>query len=99
MGYFDGDRMVALSMGYIKHWYSGTEYMINEFCVDRHLQGKGIGSSFMKAVERCLSEIGIQHIFLLTDRNVPAYSFYLRNGFAEQTGNVAFAKRIDENQL
>jgi hypothetical protein len=25
--------MVGLSMGYIKHWYEGTEYFINEFCV------------------------------------------------------------------
>ena len=96
LGYFDGERMVALSMGYIKHWYSGTEYIINEFCVDRHLQGKGIGSSFMKAIETHLAENKISQIFLLTDRDVPAYSFYQHNGFTEQIGNVAFAKRVCE---
>lgn len=96
LGYFDGERIVGLSMGYIKHWYSGTEYIINEFCVDRQLQGKGIGSSFMKAVEAYLSENGIRQIFLLTDKNVPAYSFYQHNGFTELTGNVSFAKRIGE---
>ena len=94
LGYFDGARLIGLSMGYVKHWYSGTEYIINEFCVDRQLQRKGIGSSFMKAVEAYLSENGISQIFLLTDRNVPAYSFYQRNGFTELTGNVSFAKRI-----
>ena len=96
LGYFDGDRMVALSMGYIKHWYSGTEYIINEFCVDRLLQGKGIGSSFLKAIETYLSEHKISQIFLLTDRNVPAYSFYQHNGFTEEISNVAFAKRVCE---
>ena len=96
LGYFDGERIVGLSMGYIKHWYSGTEYIINEFCVDRQLQGKGIGSSFMKAVEAYLSENGIRQIFLLTDKNVPAYSFYQHNGFTELTCNVSFAKRIGE---
>ena len=96
LGYFDGERIVGLSMGYIKHWYSGTEYIINEFCVDRQLQGKGIGSSFMKAVEAYLSENGIRQIFLLTDKNVPAYSFYQDNGFTELTRNVSFAKRIGE---
>lgn len=96
LGYFDGDQMVALSMGYIKHWYSGTEYIINEFCVDRHLQGKGIGSSFLKAIETYLSEHKISQIFLLTDRNVPAYSFYQHNGFTEEISNVAFAKRVCE---
>ena len=94
LGYFDDNRLVGLSMGYIKHWYSGTEYIINEFCIDRRLQGKGIGSSFMKAIEAYLPENGIRQIFLLTGKNVPAYSFYQRNGFTELTGNVSFAKRI-----
>lgn len=94
LGYFDGDRIMGLSMGYIKHWYSGTEYVINEFCVDRHSQGKGIGTAFMKAIEAYLSEKGICQIFLLTDKDVPAYTFYQHNGFTEQIGNVAFAKRF-----
>ena len=94
LGYFDGDRIMGLSMGYIKHWYSGTEYVINEFCVDRHSQGKGIGTDFMKAIEAYLSEKGICQIFLLTDKDVPAYTFYQNNGFTEQIGNVAFAKRF-----
>ena len=94
LGYFDGDRIMGLSMGYIKHWYSGTEYVINEFCVDRHSQGKGIGTAFMKAIEAYLSEKGICQIFLLTDKDVPAYTFYQHNGFTEQIGNIAFAKRF-----
>ena len=94
LGYFDGDRIMGLSMGYIKHWYSGTEYVINEFCVDRHSQAKGIGTAFMKAIEAYLSEKGICQIFLLTDKDVPAYTFYQHNGFTEQIGNVAFAKRF-----
>ena len=96
LGYFDGEVLTALAMGYIKHWYSGTEYIINELCVDRQRQGQGIGSSFLKAIEEYLSENGISQIFLLTDRNVPAYQFYLKNGFQEQAGNVAFAKRTGE---
>ncbi len=94
LGYFDGDRLAGLSMGYIKHWYSGTEYIINEFCVNRETQRKGIGSDFMKAVETYLRENGISQIFLLTDRDVPAYSFYQKNGFTESMGIAAFSKRI-----
>lgn len=94
LGYFDGDRLVGLSMGYIKHWYTGTEYIINEFCIDRKMQGKGIGSAFMNAIEEYLPERGVCQIFLLTEKTVPAYSFYKRNGFQEQEGNVAFAKSI-----
>ena len=43
-GYFDGDQLVALSMGYIRHWYSGTEYYVDELCVARHLQGKELAA-------------------------------------------------------
>ena len=93
-GLFDDDELIGIALGYVKHWYSGTEYIINEFCVDRHSQGKGIGTAFMKAIEAYLSGKGIRQIFLLTDKDVPAYTFYQRNGFTEQIGNVAFAKRF-----
>ena len=97
LGYFDGERLVALSMGYVKHWHRGTEYVIDEFCVDRSEQGKGVGSGFMRAIEAYLLKNGIDHIFLQTDSDVPAYGFYLRNGFAELKGHVSFAKQIGEN--
>ncbi|MBR6008047.1 MAG: GNAT family N-acetyltransferase [Clostridia bacterium] len=96
LGYFDGERLAALSMGYVKHWYKGTEYVIDEFCVDRQRQGRGIGTAFMKAIEAYLAENGIFGIFLQTENNVPAYGFYLHNGFSELTGHVSFAKRTDE---
>lgn len=97
LGFFDDRRLVAVSMGYIKHWYTGTEYCIDEFCVARHFQGRGIGSGFMKAIEEYLLKSGITHIFLQTDRSVPAYEFYKKNGFDELTGHVSFAKRLRRN--
>ena len=93
LGYFSEDRLVGLAMGHIKHWHTGTEYFIDEFCVARDQQGKGIGSSFMKAVEDFLTERQIVQIFLLTERDVPAYTFYTHRGLRELEGNVAFAKR------
>ena len=95
LGYFDGDRMVGLSMGHVKHWYTGTEYYIDEFCVARPYQGKGVGTGFMKAIEAFLLERQIVQIFLQTDRNAPAYEFYTHRGFHELAGHVSFAKRID----
>ena len=29
----DADELIGISLGYIKHWYSGTEYIINELCI------------------------------------------------------------------
>ncbi len=25
-GLYDGDELIGMSLGYIKHWYTGTEY-------------------------------------------------------------------------
>ena len=93
-GYFDGGRMIGLSMGHVKHWYAGTEYILEEFCIDRRFQGRGVGGAFLREIEARLLESGISRIFLQTEESVPAYSFYMRNGFRELKGHVSFAKRF-----
>ena len=91
-GLYDDDELIGISMGYIKHWYSGTEYIINEFCIKTGRQGSGAGSFFIAEIEKAIKELGLKQIFLLTDSNVPAYHFYKKNGFVECTTNVAFSK-------
>lgn len=94
LGYFMDGEMVGLSMGHIRHWYSGTEYYIDEFCICRNRQGHGIGTKFLKDVEQYISNMGMTHIFLQTERNVPAYDFYKKNDFYELTEHVSFAKKL-----
>ena len=95
LGYFLEGRLAALAMGHVKHWYTGTEYCLDELCVARDLQGRGIGSAFLEAIEAFLLQNGICQIYLQTERDVPAYGFYLRRGFTELEGHVSFAKRLD----
>ena len=94
LGYFDGGDMAALSMGHIRHWYEGIEYIIDELCVRTDCQGRGVGTAFLRDMEAFLRQRGMKHIFLLTERTVPAYRFYRKNGFIELKDNVAFAKRL-----
>ena len=63
-------------------------------CVDREMQGRGIGSMFLVEIEHCLSRRGITRIFLQTDRDMPAYTFYIHSGFQEMEGHVSFVKKI-----
>lgn len=79
-------------MGNIKHWYTGTEYYIEELCIKREEQGRGLGTQFLKAIEGYIKSKGITHIFLQTERTVPAYSFYKKKGFVELTEHVSFIK-------
>lgn len=93
-GLYDNDELIGISMGYIKHWYSGTEYIINELCIRTDRQGMGAGSFFLSEIEKSIKEIGLKQIFLLTDSNVPAYEFYKKNGYVELESNVSFAKTV-----
>ena len=94
LGYWDEEQLTGIAMGHIKHWYTGTEYYIDELCVSRSLQGRGIGSSFLKEIEAYLEEHGIVQIFLQTERTVPAFRFYQNRGFEVLEDHVSLAKQI-----
>ena len=93
-GLYDADELIGISLGYIKHWYSGTEYIINELCIRTDRQGAGAGTFFIREIEKAIRELGLKQIFLLTDSDVPAYEFYRKNGFTELKTNVAFSKCV-----
>lgn len=93
-GLFEGEALIALSMGRVKHWYTGTEYCIDEFCVRADKQRQGVGSRFLREIETDIRTNGMTHVFLLTETDVPAYRFYQKNGFCELETNAAFAKRV-----
>ena len=45
-GLFINGELAAMSVGMIRHWWEGTNYNIEEFCVRPDLQGQGIGRQF-----------------------------------------------------
>lgn len=54
------------------------------------MQQSGIGSEFIKAIEKDLKRKGISHIVLLAQKDVPAFRFYKKNGFEEKEETVFF---------
>lgn len=75
------NKVIALSLGMKKPWINGMEYYINEFCIRYELQGKGIGSLFLKDIEDLLSNEGVDGMILNTEREFPSCRFYKKNGF------------------
>ncbi len=94
-GLYEGEELIGFSLGFIKHWFSGTEYIIDEFCIKKEKQGSGAGTFFMSEIEKAIKEKGLVHIFLQTDSEVPAYNFYKKNGFVELKTHVSFSKDIN----
>ena len=93
-GLFIDGKLAAVSIGMIRHWWEGTNYNIEEFCVSPDLQHCGIGSRFMEMIEKDILSRGLNGIFLQTDSDKPAYRFYQKNGFGELSSHVSFYKRI-----
>ena len=94
-GLYEGGALIGVSMGRIWHWYSGTEYYIDEFCIKTAEQGKGIGTFFLKEIEKAIKELGMTQMFLQTARDVPAYEFYVKNGFYEMKEYASLAKEFE----
>ncbi len=95
LGYYQEDQLIGISLGYVFHWWEGTDYFIKEFCIDSELQGAGHGKRFLDEMNELLKSESIKAIWLMTERTTPAYSFYQKNGFFELKDNVMFAKSVN----
>ena len=93
-GFYLQQKLIGISIGYIKHWCSGTEYCIDEFCIITDKQRKGYGTVFIKQIEESLKQKNIHVIYLNTERNVPAYHFYKKVGFIELPKTTSFYKEF-----
>ncbi|WP_170241421.1 GNAT family N-acetyltransferase [Streptococcus suis] len=93
-GLLDQGKLIALSLGHIRFWYEGTEYRIEELCIARDYQGRGIGQDFLKRIEEQLVEIKIVHILLQTERALPAFFFYKKCGFHALEADVTMVKKV-----
>ena len=94
LGLYENGRLIGLSLGRIKHWCEGTEYWIDEFGILPEKQNQGAGTEFLTKIKRYLSERGVAGMVLLTERTVPAYHFYKRNGFYEKEEQAFLAADI-----
>ncbi len=93
-GLLEDGKLAAVSIGNIRHWWEGTNYNIDEFCVSPEFQGKGIGSRFMKMIEEEAARRGVRGIFLQTDSDKPSYTFYKKNGFTDLELHVSLFKSL-----
>lgn len=93
-GLFEDDELLGIALGNIKHWYTGTEFFVEEFCIKTELQGRGLGTEFLSLLEECLKEKEIKTIFLMTGKEMPAFEFYRKNGFEEIINHVSLKKDI-----
>ena len=93
-GLYEKEKLLGVSIGRIKHWYAGTEYYIEELFIANDFQHHGYGKRFMELIENDLKEKDIHEIYLVTDRDKPAYDFYRKTGFKELPELTSFFKEF-----
>lgn len=86
------EKITALSIGMKKPWIEGMEYYIDEFCVSYSMQGNGIGSEFLKEIEKMNELKGVNSTILNTEKGYPSYDFYIKNGFNSINDLVVLGK-------
>lgn len=91
-----GTDIVGLSIGFKKPWIVGSkggiEYYIDQFCVRKEFQGKGVGSYFIELIEKDLNEKNINAMILNTEKGYPSEAFYQKNGFDKLEELIVLAK-------
>lgn len=78
---WEGDSLIGAAFCHEQTWWTNNELYVDEFYISPLHQKKGNGKLLMQAIE----EYGRQHhlagITLLTNKNMPAYTFYKKNDF------------------
>lgn len=96
--YSENDELLGCSLGYLFNWWEGREYYIKEFFVSRKKQNQGVGRTFLALLNDRLKADGIKHTTLMTEKTVPAYHFYQKNGFTELEDSAFFVKRVGQKE-
>lgn len=91
---YSGDKLVGLILGNHEYYYDGIDFVVKEFCVDKKIKGKGIGSILLEEFSRRIKDKRIKRIILNTCRGEATEGFYIRKGFNTIEDMIFMAKEI-----
>ena len=85
----ENDNIHGVIIGRSNSFKGKRELEIVELFVSLSHQSKHVGSKLLSAVETKARISGYSHSTLLTSRTVPAFNFYVKNGF-KASNNMVF---------
>lgn len=91
---YQNSELVAACLGHSRSWWSGNEFIIDEFFVSSNCQGKGIGTLLMDYMENHPELRDVGSFQLLTNYDVPAKDFYRKNGFKIRNNRITMTKKF-----
>jgi len=92
--YWQSGEMTAFCFGILDGYFDGSMFEVTELAVVPQLHRNGTGSTVMRLLEIKLAGYGVGAVSLHTSRILPAFNFYLKNGYQELTENVTLMKQL-----
>ena len=92
--YLRGGEFAGFVLGKVSDYFFAPQYELIEVLVNPAEHGRGIGTRMLSDAEAELKRRGIAHVFLQTSNKIPAYGFYLKNGYTEVENTVNMAKAL-----
>ena len=91
--YRDG-RLCAMAVGCFEIYCGKTVFNLREFCVDRSVKGKGVGTEFYAGLEERLKRLGADEITLNTLRGPQTEEFYKKQGMRSEDEMTVMIKSL-----
>lgn len=91
----EGDELCAAMFAHVKTWWINDLLMVEELFVSPLKQGKGYGLALMDSAGQFSKNNNLGSITLLTNKYMPARSFYEKNNFLEAEQYVLMFKEIE----
>lgn len=91
---YKSSNIVAVCFGHKRSWWTGKEFVIDEFYVAKDMQGNGIGTELMNFVKNSFISENYTRLVLLTNKDIPAEEFYAKNGFRINEHRISMIKEF-----
>ena len=80
---YEDETIIAAMFAHIKTWWIDDILMIDELFVSPEYQGRGFGETLMNAAKDFCRQNNIGSITLITNRYMPAITFYEKHNFMQ----------------
>lgn len=91
---YECSEVVAVCLGRKRSFWTGKEFFIDEFFVSNEKQGNGVGTKLMNYVKDSLIKEDYTRLVLLTNKEIPAEEFYVKNGFYANKNRISMINEL-----
>ncbi len=91
---YKNSMIVAVMLGFIIKRGRSDEYFVKEFFIDPVSQDEGMGSLLNNYMIEILKQENVDKVLLLTEKMIPEYEFYIKNGYKMSEDTVFMYQNI-----